>query len=352
MPEQKELFLNIKSITVIKIILIFCMFYFLFLIKDILAVLFISLVLAAAFEPWVEWLQRKKIPRGIGVMLVYLAIFGTFAISLFLIIPPIVTEITDLSNSLPIANEFKALISEKATFLVSMFKDLSAKNVIGYIKENFATIGSMQNATSGIFSTVSGVLGGIVTFMLTLVITFYMVVEENAVKKIVWSVAPEKYQIYTMHLINRMKQKIGLWLRGQLILSVIIFLLVFIGLSAMGVKYALVLALIAGITESVPYLGPIFAAIPAIFLSFTQGGPVLGISVAVFYYVVQLTENNIIVPKLMQKVVGLNPIVSISVLMIGFTVAGVVGAILSIPVATAVSVFIGDVFDHKMTSEK
>ncbi|MBU4217138.1 AI-2E family transporter [Candidatus Parcubacteria bacterium] len=352
MDEKNQLFINIKSMTVIKVILIFVLFYFLYLVKDILAVLFISLILASAFDPWVDWMHHKKIPRGVGVLLVYLAVFGVFAMSIYLIIPPIVNEITDLSNNMPFAGEFKAYIGEKAAILVSVFKDLSAANMIAYIKDNFATIGSVQDATSGVFSTISGFVGGIFTFLLTLVITFYMVVEENAIKKIVWSLAPQKYQVYTMHLINRMQKKIGLWLRGQLILSVIIFIFVYAGLSVLGVKYALVLALIAGLTESVPYLGPIFAAIPAVFLAFAQGGIVLAISVAIFYYIIQLTENNIIVPKLMQKVVGLNPIISISVLMIGFSVAGIIGAILSIPVATAVSVFIGDLFDHKMTSDK
>lgn len=154
-----------------------------------------------------------------------------------------------------------------------------------------------------------------------------------------------------MNLANRMQSKIGLWLRGQLILSFIIFLLIYVALSILGVKYALILALVAGMTEFVPYLGPILAAVPAIILVFAQSGFVMALFVAIIYYLVQLIENNIIVPKVMQKVVGLNPIVSIAVLMIGFNLGGVVGAILSIPVATAVSVFVKDVFDNKMANE-
>jgi predicted PurR-regulated permease PerM len=165
-------------------------------------------------------------------------------------------------------------------------------------------------------------------------------------KKLVWSVVPIRHQPYIMQLINRMQKKIGMWLRGQLILSLIIFALTYIGLLILGVKYALVLALIAGLTEFIPYLGPLLAAIPAVFLAFTQS-PMLAVFVAVLYYVIQLTENNILVPKIMQKAVGLNPIVSIAVLLIGFQLAGVVGAILSIPVATAASVFFKDVLDGK-----
>lgn len=177
-----------------------------------------------------------------------------------------------------------------------------------------------------------------------------MVVEESAIKKLVWSIAPEKHQPYIMQLINRMQKKIGLWLRGQLILSLVIFILTYTGLSILGVEYALVLALIAGLTEFVPYIGPMLGAIPAVFLAFTQS-PTLALFVAGLYYIIQLVENNILVPKIMQKAVGLNPIVSISVLLIGFKVAGVVGAILSIPVATAISVFVQDLFDSKAKAE-
>jgi len=173
-----------------------------------------------------------------------------------------------------------------------------------------------------------------------------MVVEENAIKKLVWSIAPEKHQVYVMQLINRIQKKIGLWLRGQLILCLVIFVLSYIGLLILGVKYALMLALIASITELVPYIGPIIGSIPAVVLAFAQS-PMLAVFVVALYYGIQLVESNILTPKIMEKAVGINPIISIVALLVGFKVAGVVGAILSIPVATAVSVFVKDVFDSK-----
>ena len=174
-----------------------------------------------------------------------------------------------------------------------------------------------------------------------------MVVEEDAMKKLVWSVTPEKNQTYIIDLINRMQKKIGLWFRGQLLLCFTIFLLTYIGLSILGIKYALVLAILAGLTEFVPYLGPVIGAVPAVFLAFTQS-PLLALFTLILYIVVQQVENNILVPKVMEKAVGINPIVSIAVLMIGFQLAGIVGAILSIPVATAAGVIIKDVFDNKI----
>jgi len=348
MQSNNSVHINITVMTVVKIILVFLLFYFLYLVKDVLAILFVSLILASSIDPWVDKLQKKKIPRGVSVMLIYITAFGVFFSSMYLIIPPIINEITNLANNFPVIEQFKEYLTEKMVFFFSLFRELSLSNALIYIKNNVGGLSSVGGAAGGVFSTVSGLFSWVFTFLLTLVITFYMVVEENAIKKIIWSIAPEKYQVYTMHLVNRMQQKIGLWLRGQLILSVIMFVFAYVGLLILGVDYALVLALVTGITEFVPYLGPIFAAIPAMFLAFTQGGVMLMVSVGVFYYAIQLVENNIIVPKLMQKVVGLNPIVSISVLMIGLKVGGAIGMILSIPVATAVSVFVKDLFEHKM----
>lgn len=339
--KKSPIYINITALTVIKIILLFVLFYFLFIIKDILVVLFISLVLASAFDPWVDWMQHKKVPRAVSVILIYSIMLIIVAGVIALIIPPIVEQAKQLANDFP--NLLSKIVS---TF--SVLREYSIEyGILDNVKEYFGSVGSnLSTAAGGIFSKVTGFVGGIFSFFLVLVITFYMVVEENAMKKIVVSIAPAHNQVYIMQLINRMQKKVGLWLRGQIILSLVIFTLTYIGLLILGVKYALVLALIAGLTEFVPYLGPILASIPAIFLAFTQT-PTLALFVALLYYVIQLTENNIIVPKLMQKVVGLNPIISIAVLLIGFQIGGVVGAILSIPVATAVSVFLQDLFDSR-----
>lgn len=343
---RPPIYINITSLTIVKIILILILFYFLYLIKDILIILFISLILASALDPWVDWQQRRKIPRGVGIILIYLVLLMLFVLAMLLVIPPIIEQAKELSISYP-------TILQKIISTFSAFREFSIQHgIFDNLKEYFSTYSSnFSQAASGIFSTVTSFVGGIFSFFLVLVITFYMTVEENAMKKIVVSISPEKYQVYIMHLINRMQSKVGLWLRGQLIQSLIIFSLVYIGLLILGVKYALILALIAGITEFIPYIGATLAAIPAIFLAFVQS-PILAVFVAILYYIVQLIEHNIVVPKVMQKVVGLNPIVSIAVLLVGFKLAGPVGALLSIPVATAISVFILDIFDSKLLEKE
>jgi predicted PurR-regulated permease PerM len=344
---NQPVYINISSLAIIKVIAIILLAVFLYVIRDILALVFVALIFASAVDPWVDWMQSKKIPRVLGILFIYMGLFTATGGVIYLLMPPIIEQLGDLSTRFP-------LILDRTISTFSSLKEfLTDHGILNEIKNYFSSLSpeNIQSAAANVITKVYDFILGIFAFFLVLVMTFYIVVEENALKKIVWSVSPEKYQIYIINLVNRMQKKIGLWLRGQLILSCIIFLLTYISLSILGVKYALVLALVAGMTEFVPYLGPLMASIPAIFLAYTQA-PMLALFVAILYYIIQLVENNIIVPKLMQKVVGLNPIISIVVLLIGYKIAGIPGAILAIPVATAAKVFINDVVDGKITQEK
>lgn len=338
---KRPISINITTVTILKVFLILFAIYFMYLVKDILVVLFVSLILASALDPMVDWMQKRKIPRSVGMVVIYFILFVIIGTAFYLIIPPIIKQVNELSVSFP-------HYLEKVVSGFSALKEYATQHdLLNNIKNNFGSLSSnLEGAVGGIFSTVSGIFGNILSFFLILVITFYMVVEENGMKKIIWSIAPIEHQPYIIQLVDRMQAKIGLWIRGQLILSLIIFTFTFLGLSILGVKYALVLALIAGLTEFIPYLGPTIAAIPAIFLAFTQE-PMLALFVLALYYIIQMVENHVVVPKLMQKVVGLNPIIIIIVLLVGFKIAGIMGAVLAIPVATAVSVFLKDLFEGR-----
>lgn len=343
--DKKPLTVNISITTMIRVLLILFVLYFIYLIGDILAILFVSLILASLITPWVEWMQKRRIPRGVGVVAIYLVLFAIVGLVIYLMIPPMTEQITEFTKNYP-------QYVEKAITGLDFFREKAETG--GYLKDFEQGIKSLttdlEGAVGGIFTTVSSIFGGIISLLLVLVITFYMVTEENAMKKIIWSVVPERHQPYIIQLLSRMQRKTALWLRGQIILSVIMFVVTYVGLLILGVRYALVLSLIAALTEFIPYLGPIIAAVPAVFIAFVQS-PLLALLVIILYYIIQLVESNIIVPKLMHKVVGLNPIIIIVVLLVGFKLYGVVGAILAIPVATAVTVFVKDIFERRKAVE-
>ncbi len=314
----------------------------LYLIRDILLLIFIALIFAALIDPFARWLQGKKIPRGLAVVAIYIVVFGLLALIISLLSPVLIHDVPQFFSNFnkyiqdiqqnPFVQRAIGIIDQIAPSVNPGAQTLEGNAVVG-----------VQSTLTGLFSTVTGVFGGIFSFVLVLVMTFYMVVHDDPLRRIFRSVIPEQYVPYVSQLFDKIRDKLGAWMRGQLILSAIIGLLVFIGLAIIGVRYAAVLGLLAALLEFVPYVGPLFAAIPALLISFSQGGPVMFSLVLVMYIVIQQFENHILVPKVMQRAVGLNPIFSIVAILVGAKLAGVPGALLAIPVATALSVFLQDV---------
>ncbi|MEI7498082.1 MAG: AI-2E family transporter [Candidatus Falkowbacteria bacterium] len=343
--------INITTSTLFRIVMVGLLVYFAFLNQDILMALFVSLVFASALSPSVNWFERHKVPRSLSVLIIYLTVFVVFSLAIFLITPPIIKEVGQLSQNFP-------HYAEKIQNIYNSLKEYSSK--VGILNSSSTKgLESINSALSGaagnIFSLAGTIFGGIVSSILVLFLTYYMVAEEKVIKRLVWSLSPVGRRDYFLELFNRMQVKTGLWLRGQLLLCLSIFGLSLVFLMIMqfffGMQYALVLAIIAGITEVIPYLGPTIGAIPAIFLAFTQS-PFLALVVAIGYYLIQMIENNFLVPKIMEKTIGLNPIISLAAFVVGLNLAGIAGAVLSIPVAAAISLYIGDVLVHRRAGEK
>lgn len=340
MSDQKPTTFNISTITIVKIILTLLILYFIYLIRDILALLLIALILAVLIDPLADWFEQRKIPRTLAVLLVYVILISLVGLIVVLLIPPLTTQFQQLTDNIPdYWNRLKALGAQ----------DLLSKYDSGTLQKSFKAI--EENLAQGIFTGLGGIFGGVVSFFLVLVLTFYMVVEEKELKSIVRALIPAHYQPYLFQVAGRMKKKMTAWLKGQLILCLIIGLAVFIGLSIMGVKYALVLGLIAGLLEIIPYVGPWTSAALAIFIALGQS-PALALVVLIFFIVLQQAENNLLVPKVMQKAVGLNPIISILSVITGAKLAGFLGILFAIPVASALSILLQDFFKENNSGKQ
>lgn len=338
--DTKKIIFDVSTASIIKVALVILALIFLYLIRDIVIIFIVALILATLINPLADWFAKKRIPRALAVLLIYIVLIGIISVIITMLVPPLIEQSSQLISKLgfywdDIKNRF------------SVLKDLAITNgFVGADKDLSSFQSGLSQAVSGIFSTLSGFFGGIVTFILILALTFYMVVEGDALKKFFRAIAPSKYQPHLVGIMTRAQHKIGMWLRGALVLGIIVGILVYVGLTVLGVKYALVLAILAGLLELVPYFGPPIAAVPAVFLAFTQA-PIKGLLVIVLYIVIQQLENHILSPKIIQKAVGLNPVVSILSLGIGFKIAGILGALLAIPVATALSVFVMDFVEFK-----
>jgi predicted PurR-regulated permease PerM len=213
--------------------------------------------------------------------------------------------------------------------------------VFGNINGN-EVLQSLLGGTDGgtVFTRTAGVFSGVFAFITVLVISFYLVVaDQKGMKELIRPLVPEKNRDMVMSLVLKIQKKMGLWVLGQIILSIAIFVFTYVGLTILGVKYALVLALLAGLLEVVPYMGPFLAAVPAVLFAFVQS-PALALAVIVLYILVQKSESYVLVPKIMQKTVGTSPLVVLVSLLIGFKLAGILGLLLAVPIAGALMVLL------------
>jgi len=338
---------EISTGIIFRTILILLALWFLYVVRDVIALLFISVLIVALIEPAVNWMQRKKIGRGVGILIIYFAILAFIGLSSFFIAPYLTGQFKDLYKKIP---EYSQTVNNFIAGTNDYFQvqqadsDLNPQNLTGNVNNG------LSDLSGKIFATTVNVFSGFISIVIVFALVFYMTIREDGIKNFVVAIVPQKHEEYAISLVVRIKNKIGKWMQGQLVIMLIIFVLDFIWLSLLGIPYAFILALFAGLMEIIPFFGPIISAIPGVFLGFLIS-PWKGLLTLVLYTISQQMESQIIIPQVMKKAVGLNPIVVILSLLIGFKLGGVLGAILSVPIATGINVVIEDMMTTKETAE-
>jgi len=338
----------------IKAILFLLFLYTLFYLKDIVIIVLFSVVLASAIEPATTRLEKFHIPRVIALILIYLFVFAVLGFLLYLIIPTFVNELSNFASEVPSYFEdpnrlrsFFGFIPDLPEYLSGFLGDTfgSLQEQIGFLKEKVGDFGD------DFFGGVSKIFGGAMSFILIIVLSFYLAVQKNGLENFIRVVTPTHYEKYILNLWNRSRRKIGLWLQGQILLGLLVGILVFLGLSILRVKYALSFALLAAVFEIIPIFGPILAAIPPVIVALIQN-PTLGLVVIVLFIIIQQFENHLIYPLVVRKIVGIPPIMAILAIIIGGKLGGFFGVLLAIPLATVLKEFLDDIAEKKHIAVK
>jgi len=320
----------VSYLSIFRVIAVLLSLAALYVVRDVVAIIFVSIVVAAALDPFVDYLQKYKIPRSVSILLIYLIILAIFSLVIALLIPPMSEQVGQLAKNLPDYYEKIAL----------GFNNLSdgSGSVPSTLPEALTGLSSnLAEATSGVFTTLTGLFGGLISFISVLVVVFYLVVQENGIKYYFKYFLPKKYQDKIINLVDKIQAKLGWWLRGQIILCLMVGLAVYLGLTILGVKYALLLGIVAALTEIIPYIGPFIGAVPGVFIAFSDSFTKV-LLVALVYFIVQQLENSVLVPKVMQKSVGLDAVIVMVAILIGGSLGGVIGALLAVPVAVIIEV--------------
>ncbi|MDF1497423.1 MAG: AI-2E family transporter [Patescibacteria group bacterium] len=332
---MQKIQVNITVVTLLKILAVVAGVFLIWKAWQVVFIIVAALFLASLLQPVADWAHKYHIPRGVTVISAYVIGLGLLALTITLMVPTLIDQ------ALKIGPIFGARWESLQDVIVGV-QDVAVKYDL--LPENgFASIQTQAaEAISRLMRTLTGIFGGIAAFVIVLVIAFYLVAQDDKAKTLVHDWVAVKHQKFVLNLIDELQAQMSRWFAGQATLSLIIGILVYTALTILGIEGALVFALFAGLLEFIPYLGPILSSIPIIFVAFTQS-PLLGVLALGALVVIQQLENHIIVPKVMQKAVGLNPLISIISMLVGAKLFGVAGALLAIPFATALMVVVKEV---------
>ena len=303
--------IEISSKTIVFTVFFLLSLVLLWQIRDLIFSLFIAFVISGALKPVVWFLEKRRIPRLIGSILIYFTflfvIFNLFS----LVVPPLLKEIVFLFKNLP--HIVKATLPQ-----ISSYVDIST------LTQN------LPNLANDLVHLIRSVFSNAIFLLSTLFFGFYLLLEKDFIERVLTNFFDDASAKKIAHIIELGQKRAGSWFWGEALLMTIVGVITYIGLTIIGMKYAVALAVLAGLLEVVPNLGPIISTIPAALIGFSISY-VLGLSNIALYFIVQQVENNLIVPLVVKKVVGLHPIITLMALMIGGKLAGVLGVLLAVP---------------------
>jgi len=313
----------------------------LFWARQALIILFLAIVISSSIDGLVSWLQRKKIPRIFGTLLIFLVALTILALLLYTLIPIAIFELQSLLGNLK-------------KIEIPIFGALDISQFVGIDKY----LGNLGNLADVLFSggvsflnIVAAVFGNLALIITTLILSFYLTVNRAGVEKFLRIILPIIYEDYIVGIYLRARKKMGRWLQGQILLMLVVGAATTIGLWILGVKYSLILGILAGVLEIVPIVGPIFSGTIAFLVAISESW-ILGLYVIILFLVIQQAESHLLIPLIMRKTVGISPVVVVIALLAGSQIAGLVGIILAVPTAVVLQEVIEDWERKKLKTQR
>lgn len=307
---------SISPLSVMFTVFFLLSLYGLYYIRSVLVLVLLSFILTVALNPIVNFFHKKvKFPKAPSIAAAYILLVSVIAATLSLLIPPLARQFVHLVNNFNVP-----------------FLQEQVQNFNFTLQELSSVINSFGDSFGVVFTVINSTFNGVFTVFTVMVMSFYLMLERSEIhKKASWFTKKEEYLNMVKDFVDSVEVQLGGWVRAQSILMLSIFLITLVSLSLISVPYALPLALLAGFLEIVPNLGPTLAMIPAVFIAYITFGPVMAGIVALLYIVIQQLENNILVPKVMKASANVNPLIAIISILVGLKFAGIIGALLAIP---------------------
>lgn len=327
MPQK----IDISTSTFVRLLLLLLAIWFAFIIREVFVLLFIVIIIVTALTPTVNrWAKLITRPGAVISVFTLLLIFLVAVFSL--LIPPLVMQLQDFSANLPAYTDSFSHIQQGGI----------AQSLAITVRDNLSTLSDqLGNVGQLLFAKTVGVINGIVAVITIIILSFYLLLEEEGLKKMYKGLLSPEWHEALSETTRKIADKLGAWLRGQILIMFTVGLLVTIGLLIIGSPYALTLGLWSGLTEVIPIIGPWIGGVPGVIVGLSIS-PLAGFLALVIYLVVQQLENSFLVPRVMSRAVGLNPVIVIVALLIGDKLYGLLGVLLSVPFAAVIGVIAED----------
>ncbi|OGL52296.1 hypothetical protein A3K55_00590 [Candidatus Shapirobacteria bacterium RBG_13_44_7] len=306
--------------------------YLLWQVRSLIYLVFFCFILMESLNPTVDRLERLKIPRAFAILFLYAIILTFFSFAIAGIVPILIEQTTALIKNLPSTIENLRFFGTSVIDLSSQFK----------IVESLP-----QNIAKTILSLFSNIFSGFVVF----VITFYLLLERKNIGNYSFRLFGPQGKKKTLRVMNRLETRLGSWINAEIILMVAVGLLSYLGYLILGLNYTVPLAIIAGMLEIVPNIGPTISTLIAGLIGLTIS-PLVAILALIWGIVVQQVENNFLVPRVMKDAIGLNPLITILLLAAGAKLAGIGGAILAVPVYLTIETIVNVLSENSKTSPR
>jgi len=348
---KNNTFISISTGTILRVFLVALGLFLIYFLRDLVLVILTAIVVASFIESAVPRFKKIGIGRILGVVILYVIGLSALAALFYLFAPLLITEIYNFAS-------FMSGYAPGIDFL-NYFQNQAfsgAKDMIGGLSNGFSISTLMgvskafiTNLSGGFFTTLSVAFGSIFNVFLIIIISFYLSIQEKGIENFLRIILPIKHEDYIIDLWQRVRRKIALWMKGQMFLGILVAILTYLVLSILGIQYALLLSIIAGIMELIPY-GILIAVIPAVGFSYLSGGVSSALMVAGAYLIIHQFEIYLFSPLILKRVTGLSPLIIILAVLIGFQLAGFWGLILAIPGAILLMELLNDIEKNKIFS--
>lgn len=335
---SQEQVLDISWSTIVKIFVAIFIFYLIYLVKGVALWFFFALVISILLGPAINFLRKMRIPKIIAIVAVYLFIFGILGLVIYLTAPIFISELKQFSQYLPgYFNQVSPTLKQLGISPAKNFNEFIA-----------SFISNLDESSQGVINAIMVLFGGISSGAFILTIAFFLSLEENGIERFLVLITPKRHEEYVVGLFERVQAKVSGWFGARVLSCLFVGITSYIIFYIFGIKYAFMLALLSGMLNFIPYVGPwMMTLLLILFVAVSSGSWLLVLYIIIAVTIIQEIDNKLLTPLLMKKMLDVPPVLVLVSLLVGAKIFGFLGLVFAVPVFGIIYEFLKEFLEQK-----